>query len=156
MIYRNKFFSLFFLSFFLLSCSTKTESENLNEKDLKKTTNKAINLIKQKDYSGFRNLFAPKIAKDISNIQMNKLVDQLNSFLARKEFPDEENIVFESYKSLIGSDSVLINDIIYKFDNPSHSLHSYSRSINFSFIPKYGPDKLCGVHLTDDADKILK
>jgi hypothetical protein len=153
---KIKFLITLLLSTFLVYCSSKTGSTNLDEKELKVTTSKAINLIKEKDYVRFKELFAPQIVKDIPDEQLNKLVDQINSFLARKEFPDEENIVFESYKSLIDNDSVVVNDIIYKFDNPAHSLHSYSRAISFSFLPKYGAGKLCGVHLTDDYALINK
>lgn len=145
-----KILSVLFLSVFLMSCSSKKRSENLDKNELKITTAKAINLIRQKDYAGFKSMFAPEIAKDIPPEQMNKLVDQLNDFLRRKEFPDAENIVFEESENLVNNDTVTVNNIIYKFDNPAHSLHSYSRYITFTFMPKYGSDKLCGVHLMDD------
>ncbi|MBC7937268.1 MAG: hypothetical protein H7Y86_18135 [Rhizobacter sp.] len=144
--------ALLFLLLGLLYCSPNSDSGNLKENDLKKTTGKAIDMIRRKDYEQFKKLFAPEIAKDIPAEQLNKLVDQVNAFLLRKEFPDDENIVFESYKTFINKDSVVVNDIIYKFDNPVHSLHSYSRSITFSFLPKYGPNKLCGLHITDDGN----
>lgn len=149
---RARFFMLFILCIYFICCSPKGNSDNLNENDLKRTTSRAINVIKQKNYKEFRLLFAPEIAKDISDDQMNKLVDQISSFLNRKAFPDDQNIVFECYKSFINNDSLVVNDIIYKFDNPTHSLHSYARSITFSFLPKYGPGKLCGVHITDDGN----
>lgn len=149
---RIRIVALIFLPICFAFCSLKTDLENLNEKDLRTTASKAIDVIKNKDYEQFKKLFAPDIAKNISEEQMNKLVNQINSFLGRKQFPDDENIVFSSYKSLINNDSVTVNAIIYKFDNPARSLHSYSRAITFNFLPKYGAHKLCGVILTDDGN----
>jgi hypothetical protein len=132
---------------FLISCSSQG---NLKEKDLRATTAKSIGLIKEKNYPAFRAMFAPEIAKDIPEKQMNDLVDQINAFLARKEFPDEANIVLMQNSYPYNGDTVHTSDIIYKFDNPAHSINSYSRALRFSFIKEYGSDKLAGVNLTDD------
>jgi hypothetical protein len=136
-----------------MACSSKGKNQ-MNKEALEKTANKTFDYIRKKDYQQVRALFAPAIATTISNNELNKLTDQINNLVSRTAFPDAENIVMDAYKILYNNDSVMVYSLIYKFDNPSHSIHSYARAVKFNFLEQYGSEQLSGMHLSDDAYRI--
>jgi len=121
------------------------KSEILPEKEMRETTDKAVKLIQAKNYLAFKDLFAPEIAKGISDQQINSLVDKIDElFIARGVPTGDENILPALNATMNGSDTVFINNIMYNFKQLPNETSSLV--LTFSFLKKYGTGYLVGVH----------
>lgn len=154
---------LFFLLTFLIgltlnSCNGQTQtnvdkksidnyrSEILPENEMRLSTDKAVKLIQTKSYKEIKMLFADDIAKNISDQQITKLVDQINLLFQKEGVPTgDENILPALNASMIGKDTVFVNNIMYNYKPVSDGKNSSQKVLTFSFLKKYGTKKLVGV-----------
>lgn len=122
------------------------KTEILPENEMRITTNKAVQLIQSKNYDGFRKLFVGDIEKNISDQQMMQLVDQINLLFKNEGVPTgDENILPALNASMNGQDTVFLNNIMYNFRPISVGTNATRKVLIFSFLKKYGTQKLVGV-----------
>ena len=162
LFYRNtmlKIIYLIIIIFTFQSCNgqTKESSKNQNkndisnyqneilpEEEMRVTTDKAVLLIQQKKYTEFKQLIVDDIAKNISEQQITQLVDQINEIFKTEGVPTgNDNIIPSLNATLNGKDTIFVNNIMYNFKPSNNS----QKVLTFSFLKKYGTDKIVGVNL---------
>lgn len=150
-----------FIGLMLTSCKGQTQkateernnidnykSQILSEDEMRITTDKAVKLIQDKNYKELKNLFAQDIAQNISDQQIVQLIDQINILFQQNGVPmGNENILPSLNATLIGKDTVFVNNIMYNFKPFSDGKNSYQYVLLFSFLKKYGTQKLAGVNI---------
>lgn len=152
-------FCLLILCLTFISCDgqTKENTENQNkndisnyqneillEEEMRVTTDKAVLLIQNKNYSEFKKLIVEDIAKNISDQQIIQIVDQINSVFSKEGVPmGNDNILPSLNATLNGNDTIFINNIMYNFKPKDNN----QKVLTFSFLKKYGTNKIVGVNL---------
>ena len=112
------------------------------------TTDKAVKLIQVKNYEEVKKLFADDISKNISASQITQLVDQIHLLFKNEGLPvGHENILPALNASMNGNDTVFVNNIMYNFKPISDGTNSSQKVLTFSFLKKYGTQKLVGINL---------
>lgn len=118
--------------------------EILSEEEMRFTTDKAVLLIQNKNYTEFKHLIVEDIAKNISEQQIIQIVDQINEIFKTEGIPTgNENILPALNATLNGNDTIFINNILYNFKPINNS----QKVLTFSFLKQYGTDKIAGVNL---------
>lgn len=158
---RLTLFLTLLIGFTLTSCKGQTQknqqdnknivnykAEILSEDEMRVTTDNAVKLIQNKNYTDFKNLFAQEIAKNISDEQITQLVDQIN-ILFQKEgvLTGNDNILPSLNATANGGDTLFVNNIMYNFEPFSDGANSFQHVLLFSFLKKYGTQKLVGVNV---------
>lgn len=124
------------------------KAEILSEDEMRVTTDKAMKIIQNKSYDDLRKLFAEDIAKNISEQQIVYLVDQINLLFKSEGVPTgNENIVPTLKASVNGNDTLFINTMMYNFKPYSIATKSFRHVLIFSFLKKYGTQKLAGINV---------
>jgi hypothetical protein len=149
-----------FVSLLLYSCKGQTQSkedknsidnyktEILSEDEMRLTTDKAVKLIQSKNYEEVKKLFADDISKNISIQQISQLVDQINLLFENEGVPaGNDNILPALNASMNGTDTVFVNNIMYNFKPISDGTNSSQKVLIFSFLKKYGTQKLVGINV---------
>ncbi len=127
------------------------KSEILPESEMRVTTDKAVKLIQSKNYNELKNLFADDISKNISDLQIIQLVDQISSLFQSEGVPEgNENILPALSASVNGKDTVFVNNIMYNFKPISDGTSLSQKVLTFSFLKKYGTQKLVGINAKAD------
>src|SRR5574343_685391 len=140
-----------FIGLMLTSCKGQTQkateernnidnykSQIMSEDEMRITTDKAVILIQDKNYKELKNLFAQDIAQNISDQQIVQLIDQINILFQKSGVPmGNENILPSLNATLIGKDTVFVNNIMYNFKPFSDGKNSYQYVLLFSFVKKY-------------------
>jgi len=120
------------------------KTEILSEEEMRFTTDKAVLLIQNKNYTEFKHLIVEDIAKNISEQQIIQIVDQINEIFKTEGIPTgNENILPALNATLNGNDTIFINNILYNFKPINNS----QKVLTFSFLKQYGTDKIAGVNL---------
>lgn len=115
-------------------------SEILSENEMIETTKKAIVLIQNNSYKGFKDIFALDISQNIPDEQIKNIVDKINMLFKMEGIPTDYEDIIPSLKLTInGNDSIFINQITYNYKS--------SKILTFSFLKKYGTQKIAGVFL---------
>lgn len=124
------------------------QNEILSEDEMRVTTDKAISLIQNKNYYEFKQLIVEDISKNISEQQIIQIVDQINQVLKSEGVPTGNDNILPSLKAtLSGKDTIFVNNIIYNF-KPISNVGNFSQKVlTFSFLKKYGTNKIVGVSL---------
>jgi len=148
------------ISFSIYSCNGQTQtnqvkksidnykSEILVEDEMRLTTDKAVELIQSKNYSELKNLFADDISKNISAQQLTQLVDQIELLFKHEGVPTgNENILPALNASMNGKDTIFVNNIMYNFKPLLEGTNSSQKVLTFSFLKKYGTQKLAGINV---------
>lgn len=155
----QKTICLLFLSFVFYSCDgqikeipkhqnkndiSNYQNEILAEDEMRVTTDKAVSLIQNKDYTKFKKLIVDDIAKNISEQQIIQIVDQINGIFRTEGIPiGNENILPSLNATLNGNDTIFVNNIMYNFK----PINNNQKVLTFSFLKKYGTNKIVGVNL---------
>lgn len=136
---------LIIIVLFAISCNSKRE--DFNEKSIEMTSKKAISYIQAKDYESFKSLFPPEILKTINDDQLKKVID--NSFDLIKYYgkPSGDEIQHSVSLRFADNDSVYFHNVAYVFKNKNQSGNPYDYEILFSFLEKYGSDKIVGFNI---------
>jgi hypothetical protein len=160
--YMNKLFPLLtiIIGLTLNSCNGQTQTKAdknsiddyktqiLPETEMRVTTDKAVKLIQNKNYVELKKLFADDISKNISDQQIIQLVDQINLLFQNEGVPTgNENILPALNASMNGKDTVFVNNIMYNFKPISEGTNSTQKVLTFSFLKKYGTQKLVGANV---------
>lgn len=120
------------------------QNEILSEDEMRVTADKAISLIQNKKYTEFKQLIVDDIAKNIPEQQIIQIVDQINGVLKIEGIPKgNDNILPSLNATLNGNDTIFVNNIMYNFKPVKNS----QKVLTFSFLKKYGTDKIVGVNL---------
>ncbi len=120
------------------------QTEILPEEEMRVTTDKAVLLIQNKKYTEFKQLIATDVAKNISEQQIIQIVDQINEIFKTEGIPTgNENILPALNATLNGNDTIFVNKIMYNFK----PINNNQKVLTFSFLKKYGTDKIVGVNL---------
>ncbi len=124
------------------------KSEILSEDAMRVTTQEAVKLIQDKNYADFKHLFAPDLAQQISDQQIKQLVDQINILFQKEGVPaGNDNIIAALNATVNNGDTLFVNNIMYNFKPFSDGKSSYQYVLVFSFLKKYGTQKLAGVNV---------
>ena len=124
------------------------KTEILSEDEMRLTTDKAVELIQRKNYDEVKKLFAYDISKNISTQQITHLVDQINLLFENAGVPTgNENILPALNATVNGKDTVFLNNIMYNFKPISDGTNSSQKVLTFSFLKKYGTQKLVGINI---------
>lgn len=124
------------------------KTEILSEDEMRITADKAVKLIQDKNYKDFKNLFVQDIAKNISDQQITQLVDQINILFQKGGVPiGNDNILSSLNATVNGGDTLFVNNIMYNFKPFSDGQNSFQYVLLFSFLKKYGTQKLVGVNV---------
>lgn len=149
------------IPFVLTSCSGQAQnipqdkknidnykSEILPEDEMRVTADKAVKLIQDKNYKELKNLFAQDIAQNISDQKITQLVDQINILFQKEGVPKGNDKIVPSLNATInGNDTVFVNNIMYNFKSFSDGNSSFQYVLLFSFLKKYGTQKLVGINV---------
>ena len=120
------------------------KTEILSEEEMRFTTDKAVLLIQNKNYTEFKHLIVEDIAKNISEQQIIQIVDQINEIFKTEGIPTgNENILPALNATLNGNDTIFINNILYNFKPINNS----QKVLTCGFLKQYGTDKIAGVNL---------
>src|SRR5690606_14541568 len=120
------------------------QTEILPEEEMRVTTDKAVLLIQNKKYTEFKQLIVDDVAKNISEQQIFQIVDQINEIFKTEGVPTgNENILPALNATLNGNDTIFVNKIMYNFK----PINNNQKVLTFSFLKKYGTDKIVGVNL---------
>lgn len=123
-------------------------SEILSEDEMRVTTDKAVKLIQEKNYKGFKSLFTPDLAQTISDQQITTLVDQINILFQKEGVPTgNDNILPSLNITAFNGDTIFVNEIMYNFKPILEGKTSYQYVLSFSFIKNYGTQKIVGVNV---------
>jgi len=124
------------------------QNEILSEDEMRITTDKAVKLIQNKNYKEFKNLFAEDIAKNVSDQQIIQLVDQINILFQKEGVPSGNDNILPSLNATVNNgDTLFVNNIMYNFKPFSDGQKSYQYVLLFSFLKKYGTQKLVGTNV---------
>ena len=124
------------------------KTEILPETEMRITTDKAVKLIQNKNYDELKKMFADDISKNISDQQIIQLVDQINLLFKNEGIPTgNENILPALNASMNGKDTIFVNNIMYNFKPISDGTNSSQKVLTFSFLKKYGTQKLVGANV---------
>lgn len=120
------------------------QNEILPEDEMRVTTEKAVTLIQNNKYAEFKELIVDDIAKNISEQQIIQIVDQINEIFKTEGVPTgNDNILPSLNATLNGNDTIFVNNIMYNFK----PVNNAQKVLTFSFLKKYGTDKIVGVNL---------
>ena len=120
------------------------QSEILPEEEMRVTTDKAVIFIQNKNYAEFKQLIVDDVAKNISEQQIIQIVDLINEQFKMEGVPTgNENILPSLKMAFDGNDTIFVNTIMYNFK----PINNERKILTFSFLKKYGTDKIIGVHL---------
>jgi len=124
----------------------------MSEKEMTATSEKAIEFVKNNQLKEFREIFAQEISKPIPDEQLVRLISDLNLLFKQEGVPEgKENIVPGMQLSIQGQDTQFINNIMYNYE-PSESM-PFRKILKFSFLKKYGANKLAGINLVTDGQE---
>ncbi len=128
------------------------EESVLSEDEMIATSEKAIEIIKNNQLKEFRELFAEEISKDIPDNQLSQLITHLNLLFQKEGVPSgKDNVVPAIQASINGTDTLVINKIMYNYE-PTEA-EPYSKILSFTFLKKYGTKKLAGINVGIDGQK---
>lgn len=146
---------LLFLILFSISCNVQSQNfdkyrdEILSEDEMRITTDKAVKLIQNKDYKGFRKLFVPEFIQNFSEEQLIYTVNQIHFLFEEEGIPSgNDNILPSLNASINGNDTIFVNNILYKFKPYTEAENPFQRVLLFSFLKKHGTDQLVGIDVT--------
>lgn len=118
------------------------KSEILAEQEMLITTSKAIQLIEENKSKDLKNLFADDIKNGITDSQIQQLTNQLNKLFKAEGIPTDKRDILPSLQATVKEkDTIFINNINYNFKS--------SKCLIFSFLKRYGTNKLAGIYLKE-------
>ena len=145
----NKILLLFLIIFSISFGQSQTNSnlperyknEILPQEELLITARKTIEYVQNDNYESFKNLFIQEIVQNTANEQFVDLLNKLKLFLSENDIPESGDITTTLSFNLNGADTLVVNKVLYKFNNDTNDV------LAFSFLKKHGFDKLVGLNL---------
>ena len=133
------------LALLVISCNSK--KEEFNEKSIRMTSEAAMNYIQTKDYESFKSLFPADILNTINDEQLKKVIDNSFDLINNYGKPTGDDIQHSISLRFVGNDSVYLHNVAYVFKNDNQNGNPYNYEILFSFIEKYGSNKIVGFNV---------
>jgi len=145
-------YSLIFFSFFVLfqSCKSQPSAQKLTEASMLRTSQRAMELIKSKDYENFMFLIPKELKNSFPDDKLRPAIDIASDIINKEGISTGDNVQSRIEYRKNGTDTIAINTIAFLYKGSKESQNPFSHEITFSFIEKYGDKRIVSFNINAD------